>query len=127
MLTRRSFACPADESAAHLCGRPCHGSCGFRNGTGESRCLCSAWSFDRIGRCVDVVRLGAHIELEHAGDHDDRLELMAVFEQGKLQCLGAVDKQSAAKMLLVLDDPMTATVSANIEKRRARRGRFSLI
>jgi hypothetical protein len=51
---------------------------------------------------------------------------MAIFEERELQCLGAIDEKAAAKVSLVLDDPMTVTVSADIKKRSARRGRFSL-
>jgi hypothetical protein len=69
---------------------------------------------------------GVHIELEYAGDHDDGLGLIAVLEKRELQCFRAVDKQAAAKVLLVLHHPMTVTVPADVEELGAR-GRFNLV
>jgi hypothetical protein len=85
-----------------------------------------ARDFTLDGRCVRIAWLGSHIEFEHAGDHDNGVGLVTVFEQRELQGLGAIDEKAAAKMSLVLDDPLTVTVSADIKKRSARRGRFSL-
>src|SRR5882757_8884019 len=93
---------------------------------GRSGRLSMARYFERGGRCVRIAWLGGHIEFEYAGDHDNGVGLVTVFEQRKLQCLSAIDEKAAAEMSLVLDDPMTVTVSADIKKRSARRGRFSL-
>jgi hypothetical protein len=73
-------------------------------------------------------RRTAHIELEHAGNHNDGLGSVSILEKGEPECFGAVDEQATAKVLLVLDNPVAAAVLADKEegrsRARSRRGRF---
>jgi hypothetical protein len=64
----------------------------------------------RLGRC-----LSARIEFEDSRDHDDRLRSVAILEQGELERFGAIDKQAAAHVPLILDHPVAAAVAAKQE------------
>jgi hypothetical protein len=75
-------------------------------------------------------RLASQIELKNAGNHDDGLGLMSVLEHREPERFRPVDEQAAAKVLLVLNDPVSAAVLTNKEDvrslARCRRGRFQL-
>src|SRR5271169_2500488 len=65
-------------------------------------------------------RRATQIELENTGNHDDGLGPMSVLEHREPECLRAVDEQAAAKSLLVLNNPVAATVLADKEELRSR-------
>jgi hypothetical protein len=71
-------------------------------------------------------RLATQIKFENPGNHNDGLGPMSVLEHRGPERFRAVDEQAAAKVLMVLDHPVTATVLADKEKLRSRRGRFQL-
>jgi hypothetical protein len=78
-----------------------------------------------------LLRRAAHVELEHAGNHSDRLRPSAGLVHGIADGFVAIDEEAAAQTALVLDDPMAATISADQESIRSRdgfrRGRFRLV
>jgi hypothetical protein len=58
------------------------------------------------------------IEFENAGDHDDGLRPVSVFEHRVVEGLLAVDEESTAGTFFVLDDPVTSAIPADFEARR---------
>jgi hypothetical protein len=71
--------------------------------------------------------LASHVELEDAGNQDDRLWLVPVFEPGELEVLASVDEQAATATITVLHDPVAAAVLAYQKEegvRTKRWGRF---
>src|SRR5215475_5528575 len=89
---------------------------GAVHATGLGSTICSP----RIGEvsCGLSVRVRAHVEFEHPGNHDDRLWSAAVLEQGEFERLLAVDEEPAAQALLILDHPVAVAVAADEEQRR---------
>jgi hypothetical protein len=81
-------------------------------------------------RLMRDTRLAAHIEFQNTGNHSNRLRPVAIFEQRVAQRFCAAHEQAAAYVLLVLNNPIAASVLANKEKERirvrCRRGRFLL-
>src|SRR5262245_8787886 len=59
--------------------------------------------------------IAIYVELEDAGNHHHRLGPIAVLEHCKAECLDAVDEQPAANALLVLDNPVSVAIPANLE------------
>jgi len=82
--------------------------------------------FDLAGRLAQDARLGTQIELENAGNHDDGLGPMSILEHREPERFRPIDEQAAAKVLLVLNNPVTAAVLTDEEELRSRRGRFQL-
>jgi hypothetical protein len=75
---------------------------------------------------LDDARFATHIKFENPGNHNDSLGPMSILEHREPERFRAIDEQAAAKVLLVLDHPVTATVLADKKKLRSRRGRFQL-
>jgi hypothetical protein len=76
------------------------------------------------------LRLSAHIELENLGDHDHGFRAISILKHCKFQSLCAVNEQTTAYPMMILDDPMTTTIPANAEKTRwlcTLRGRFRFL
>ena len=74
--------------------------------------------------------LGAHVQSENVRHHDHSVRAVAILEHGVFQRFSTVDKETAAPVTLILDDPVAVTVSADQEQRgfrRTRRGRFMLV
>jgi hypothetical protein len=75
-------------------------------------------------------RVAAHIELKNTWDHDDGLGPMSIFEQRETERFCTADEEAAAKMLLVLNNPVSLAVLTDEKKGRfrlrSRRGRFLL-
>jgi hypothetical protein len=67
-----------------------------------------------------------HIEFDLVRQFDDRLGMMSVLEQRVFQRLGAVDEQAAIEAVLLLGDPLAASVPADKDDggSGAARGRF---
>jgi hypothetical protein len=55
------------------------------------------------------------VQLEDAGDHNDRLRAVPILEHCELQSFRTIDKKTAAEPLLILHDPMAVTVLADAE------------
>ena len=72
-------------------------------------------------------RVTAHIELENSRNHDDGLGPMSILKQRKPQRFGAIGEQAATTVLLVLNNPIAATVLADKEEGGFRRGRFLFV
>jgi hypothetical protein len=76
---------------------------------------------DTASHDVFVVMSGGgfatEVELENTGNHDNGLGPVAVFKHCEAEGLGAVDKQAAAGALFVLDDPLSAAISADAKVR----------
>jgi hypothetical protein len=81
-------------------------------------------------RLIHDARLAAQIELENTGNHDDCLGPISVLEHREAERFRAIDEQATAKVLLVLNNPVTAAVHTDKEevssRARYRRGRFQL-
>ena len=60
-------------------------------------------------------RFSVHIKLENARYHYYCLRATSVLQHRKPQSLGAADEQSPANALVVLNDPISATVSSDME------------
>jgi hypothetical protein len=60
-------------------------------------------------------RLSVHVKFENAGNHYNRLRAISVLQHRKPQRLCAVDEKPAANPLVVLDDPISATVASDME------------
>ena len=58
------------------------------------------------------------IQFKHAGNHDHSLGATSVFQHREAKRLRTVDEQSTTKALIVLDDPIAAAVSADLELQR---------
>jgi hypothetical protein len=71
-------------------------------------------------------RFATQIKFENSGNHNDGLGPMSGLEHREPQRFRTIDEEAAAKVLLVLDHPVTATVLADKKKLRSRRGRFQL-
>jgi hypothetical protein len=82
------------------------------------------------GRFMQDAGPGIQIEFENPWNHDDRLGPISVLEHREPQRLRTVDEQAAAKMLLVLNNPVAAVVPTDKEEAMSqagyRRGRFRL-
>jgi hypothetical protein len=65
-------------------------------------------------RCY--VRLAVQIELENAGNHDDGLGPISILEHRESKRFRAADEQAAAKVPLVLNDPVAAAVLTDKEE-----------
>lgn len=87
-------------------------------------------SISGVRQPMDGTRLTAHIELENTRNHNDGLGPMSIFEEREPERFCAVDEQAAAKMLLVLNNPVSLAILTDEEKARfcarSRRGRFLL-
>ena len=69
----------------------------------------------------------AEIEFHGFRDHDNGLPFAAIFKHRVAHGFCAIDKQAAAGVVLVLNDPMSAAVPADVEdQRRLTRRRFML-
>ena len=62
------------------------------------------------------------IELQDIRNHNDGLRLISIFKKGEPERCCTVNKQATGKVLLVLNNPVTAAVFANKEE-----GRFWVI
>jgi hypothetical protein len=75
-------------------------------------------------------RVAAHIELKNTRNHNDGLGPMSIFEQRETERFCTADEEAAAKMLLVLNNPVSLAVLTDEKKGRfrlrSRRGRFLL-
>jgi hypothetical protein len=80
-----------------------------------------------LSKLWDVVRqmvgrsgLAAHIEFKNTWHHNDRLRPIAILKHCELECLGAIDKKSAAAALIVLDYPIAPAVFSDHEEWNSR-------
>jgi hypothetical protein len=80
--------------------------------------LSQVW--DVVWQMVGRSGLAAHIEFKHTWHHDDRLRPIAILKHCELECLGAIDKKSAAAALIVLDYPIAPAVFPDREERYSR-------
>jgi hypothetical protein len=60
------------------------------------------------------------IQFKHPGNHDHSLGATSVLQHREAERLCTVDEKSATKALIVLDDPISAAVSADLELQRPR-------
>jgi len=67
---------------------------------------------------TNCLGLAAHVELESSRHHDDGLRPVSILEHRKFDRFGAINKQAAAKTLLILSNPISPAVSADAKQSR---------